>query len=1012
MKKHGYLIILLLILNVISLIDLSSAFTLNLNQPSINTLNLTRGINYYGHKPIIFNLTVSDSDASGFSSIIADIDKTLALWYPFTNAFGEDYAHIKDYSSYKSDAITNNFYTITTQGRQGSAIDFSRYDDVNLTGHDGFGSLVQTENTPQLDNLNQFTLSAWIKTNANLGASQYIISRWDTNMGSTQTGGFSLFLNNEGRPELNIYNKTTSFLAYSQTTITDGQWHHVVGTYDGNKMNIYLDGKLNASSTAYKGIVIPDKVPLTIGGLVNNTLGRFNGTIDDVQIYTRTLKTNEIESLYNSTKTPYYESIKLPEDNLTHTIKFYAQSSGGGIVMLPEILFENLNISNNDSCYNLNESHTNYNLTNDQYGINTCFKVTANDITLNCQNNKIQSNTTNTSLIQLSNVNNFTIKNCNLQINPLIYNFGSTIIQLEEVKGLTIINSTLRSLPQINSLGTIFRIKNLSELEINNSFLYSAHGGADFYSTLGIIDGLNKATIKNSILAASGELIIIGNSNDLIFENNNFYSEFYVSTNNPNNMPSHTMFFTNTNNANYTFEKNRFYGETMSDLPENTKILSNYFDLSYSNMFYSGLRYGILNYNSKGIYASGNTYNCTGTGGYLIPGVCVEVSEDNIILNNETYNTKNSRNFDTLAITNGNNITIKNAKFTNNLALNFSDPTDIGIFGGNFTIYNTKTQNMAIHFLDYPSFGWLWKMVDTSYNMLNWMPKDGVFEPNGKFIPGINGELKQYGTINLEIKNSTNNTIIPYKIEIINSSNNTIINGENTKNLLLPISYNNGTNIESYTSQIYKINVYAQGYHNKTLQINYTGIFQQNITIVLDNLPIINHAPIINSINIQGLTARDLIKIIVNASDQDNDTITITYSNPFNASGEWQSNNNSEGNYTTNISVSDGKTTVEKSINFTINPYQNNTPPQTDNSQGSSGGSGGNSNRRTTITLIDKEPTRTPNINYQNEEKENTKISNINKQKYNNSNLYTFLGLTLGIILEIIIITILFTKKH
>ncbi len=339
MKKHNLTTI---ILSVLVLTSLTSAFTLNLNQPNINSLSLNGGINYYGLRPLIFNLTVSGSDSLDFSSIIPDYDKTLALWYPFTNAFGEDYAHIKDYSSYKSDAITNNFYTITTQGRQGSAIDFSRYDDVNLTGHDGFGSLVQTENTPQLDNLNQFTLSAWIKTNANLGVSQYIISRWDTNMQSTQTGGFSLFLNNEGRPELNIYNKTTSFLAYSTTTITDGEWHHVVGTYDGKNMSVYLDGKLNASSTAYRGIVIPDKVPLTIGGLVNNTLGRFNGTIDDVQMYTRALTTTEIKTLYNATKDPYYESINLPTDNQVHSTKFYAQSSGGGIIAgLPEFKFQN-----------------------------------------------------------------------------------------------------------------------------------------------------------------------------------------------------------------------------------------------------------------------------------------------------------------------------------------------------------------------------------------------------------------------------------------------------------------------------------------------------------------------------------------------------------------------------------------------------------------------------------------------------------------------------------------------
>jgi len=75
-----------------------------------------------------------------------------------------------------------------------------------------------------------------------------------------------------------------------------GQWHHVACVYDGSKMNIYVDGKLDASRQR-SGPIATNDFPVCIGenGELNNRC--FNGLIDDVRVYTYALSENEIAAL-------------------------------------------------------------------------------------------------------------------------------------------------------------------------------------------------------------------------------------------------------------------------------------------------------------------------------------------------------------------------------------------------------------------------------------------------------------------------------------------------------------------------------------------------------------------------------------------------------------------------------------------------------------------------------------------------------------------------------------------
>lgn len=74
------------------------------------------------------------------------------------------------------------------------------------------------------------------------------------------------------------------------------EWHHCVYTYDGQKHLFYLDGKQTAQSTVKPQVGIPNILML---GNYPGGNQYFEGSLDDVRIYKRTLTPSEIMLLYN-----------------------------------------------------------------------------------------------------------------------------------------------------------------------------------------------------------------------------------------------------------------------------------------------------------------------------------------------------------------------------------------------------------------------------------------------------------------------------------------------------------------------------------------------------------------------------------------------------------------------------------------------------------------------------------------------------------------------------------------
>lgn len=89
-------------------------------------------------------------------------------------------------------------------------------------------------------------------------------------------------------------------VAYSTTVIAVGEWHHVVGTYDGAAVRLYIDGVLEGQSAVTLTIDYGTR-PVFIGTSGETVFdGKLQGIVDEASIYNRALSPTEIADLHTA----------------------------------------------------------------------------------------------------------------------------------------------------------------------------------------------------------------------------------------------------------------------------------------------------------------------------------------------------------------------------------------------------------------------------------------------------------------------------------------------------------------------------------------------------------------------------------------------------------------------------------------------------------------------------------------------------------------------------------------
>lgn len=221
------------------------------------------------------------------------------LSQPATLAYGDDsgpFAHwtfegsgpdLPDMSANNHDGTIHG--ATPTDGIFGGALSFDGVDDyVDLGTMDIPGS--------------EMTIAAWINADSFNDPHGRIITKAHDAYTQDHWWMLSTFVTNDGFNRLRFRLKTngsTTTLIGNSGHIKLGEWAHAVARYDGQKMELYLNGQLVGSAPASGPIDTDSSIPVWIGrNPSSDERGYyFDGRIDDLRIYDRALSAEEIQTL-------------------------------------------------------------------------------------------------------------------------------------------------------------------------------------------------------------------------------------------------------------------------------------------------------------------------------------------------------------------------------------------------------------------------------------------------------------------------------------------------------------------------------------------------------------------------------------------------------------------------------------------------------------------------------------------------------------------------------------------
>jgi hypothetical protein len=175
----------------------------------------------------------------------------------------------------------------------------------NAGNFDGSDDYVEIADNNTFD-ISYGSVSAWVNVeDSGANKNGTIIGNWNSTGGSV--AGYALrYLFDDGiggaQMEFRAYNapldSANEFRARTTTYYTPG-WHHVVGTSDGTKIRIFVDGAERAS-TNFAATITASNLPMRIGkGQGSPANDNADASIDEARIYNRALSGAEVSQLYN-----------------------------------------------------------------------------------------------------------------------------------------------------------------------------------------------------------------------------------------------------------------------------------------------------------------------------------------------------------------------------------------------------------------------------------------------------------------------------------------------------------------------------------------------------------------------------------------------------------------------------------------------------------------------------------------------------------------------------------------
>jgi hypothetical protein len=300
----------------------------------------------------------------------------------------------------QSCTIASNAVTLTVSG---GSIELAASGPVNVcAGGSVTLSPLVSQPALQFDGVNDYvtfssgqyyenlTMSFWIKTSqvAPTGMQWYngagiIDGRTES---TSPNFGVALLGNKLAFGTNNLSWNSDAYTLFSNTAVNTGQWTNVIITRVSNttEIKIYINGVLDASGTSNMGGYSFQNGEMRVGSLLSGS-GFFNGAIDDIRLWNRTLSTPEIQALQiNGTVNTQLlqENYQLDENsgitafNGVFGNTAYLQNGVQWIPRLAPVSFQNYSWSNGQTTRALTVTQTgNYTLSGNNGGCSSVSNI-------------------------------------------------------------------------------------------------------------------------------------------------------------------------------------------------------------------------------------------------------------------------------------------------------------------------------------------------------------------------------------------------------------------------------------------------------------------------------------------------------------------------------------------------------------------------------------------------------------------------------------------------------------
>jgi hypothetical protein len=159
---------------------------------------------------------------------------------------------------------------------------------------DGDEDFINITNDASIYLLNNLTVSVWIKWSGDTSGANYVIDKYANRyaVGLNSVAG-------SGAPRFYVSSTGLALITDSPDKISANEWHHIVGTLNGTNTTLYVDGVIKATSNGTPTVTSGGNLYFGCYQTCSSTYD-FNGSIDEVRLYNRTLSAEEVKELYVS----------------------------------------------------------------------------------------------------------------------------------------------------------------------------------------------------------------------------------------------------------------------------------------------------------------------------------------------------------------------------------------------------------------------------------------------------------------------------------------------------------------------------------------------------------------------------------------------------------------------------------------------------------------------------------------------------------------------------------------